>query len=128
MVTSVTNLGRSGLSDWMIQRITGVVLLAYTLFIAAVLFIVAPEFAEWKALFGQTWVKVFSLAAILSVAAHAWIGLWCVSTDYLVTHVLTIKLGPAAGAQANLLRWCFQAASAIVLFTYVVWGIQILWS
>ena len=48
MVTSVTNLGRSGLSDWMIQRITGVILLAYTLFIAAVLFIVAPEFTEWK--------------------------------------------------------------------------------
>lgn len=128
MVTSVTNLGRSGLSDWMIQRVSGVILLAYTIFIAAVVFIGAPDYAEWTALFGQTWVKVFSLAALLSIASHAWIGLWCVSTDYLVTHVLTIKMGPAVGAQANLLRWCFQAVSAIVLFTYVVWGIQILWS
>jgi len=128
MVTSVTNLGRSGLSDWLIQRVTGVILLAYTVFIAAVVFIGSPDYAQWTALFSQTWVKVFSVAALLSIAAHGWIGLWCVSTDYLVSHVLTIKLGPAVGAKANLLRWLFQAASAIVLFTYVVWGIQILWS
>lgn len=127
MVTSVTNFGRSGLSDWLVQRVTGVILLAYTLFIAFVLLFCAPDFAVWKALFDQTWVKVFSLAAVLSVAAHGWIGLWCVSTDYLVPYVLTVKLGPAAGAKANLIRWAFQAASAIVLFTYVVWGIQILW-
>lgn len=127
MVTSVTNFGRSGLSDWLVQRVTGVILLAYTLFIAVVLLMFSPDFAAWTALFEQTWVKVFSLAAILSVAAHAWIGLWCVSTDYLVPYVLTVKLGPAVGAKANLLRWLFQAVSAIVLFTYVVWGIQILW-
>ena len=128
MVTSVTNLGRSGLSDWVMQRVSGVVLLAYTLFIVVVLLGCSPDYAEWRALFDQTWVKVFSLAAILSVAMHAWIGLWCVSTDYLIPYVLTLKLGPAIGAKANLLRWAFQSASAIVLFTYVVWGIQILWS
>lgn len=127
MVTSVTNFGRSGLSDWLVQRITGVILLAYTLFIVGVLFACSPSYLEWTAMFAQTWVKVFSLAAVLSIAAHAWIGLWCVSTDYLVPYVLTVKLGPAVGAKANLLRWAFQAASAIVLFTYVVWGIQILW-
>jgi succinate dehydrogenase membrane anchor subunit len=128
MVTSVTNLGRSGLSDWLIQRVTGVILLAYTVFIGVVLLICAPDFASWSALFDQTWVKVFSLAAVLSVAMHAWIGLWCVSTDYLIPYVLTVKFGPAVGAKADLMRWAFQAASAVVLFTYIVWGIQILWS
>ncbi|WP_339339311.1 succinate dehydrogenase, hydrophobic membrane anchor protein [uncultured Oceanicoccus sp.] len=127
MVTSVTNFGRSGLSDWLMQRVTGVILLAYTILIVAVLLVCSPDYTEWKALFATTWMKTFTLAAILSVASHAWIGLWSVSTDYLVKHVLTIKLGPAIGAQANLLRWLFQAASAVVLFTYVVWGIQILW-
>lgn len=127
MVTSVTNFGRSGLSDWLVQRITGVILLAYTIFIVAVILACSPTYAEWHDLFAQTWVKVFSVAAILSIAAHAWIGLWSVSTDYLVPYVLTLKLGPAVGAKANLLRWAFQAASAVVLFTYVVWGIQILW-
>ena len=127
MVTSVTNFGRSGLSDWVVQRVTGVILLAYTVFIACVVFACSPDYVYWSSLFDQTWVKVFSLATILSVAIHAWIGLWCVSTDYLVPYVLSLKLGPAIGAKANILRWAFQAASAIVLFTYVVWGIQILW-
>jgi succinate dehydrogenase / fumarate reductase membrane anchor subunit len=127
MVTSVTNFGRNGLSDWLIQRVTGVVLLAYTLFIVAVVFS-SPDYAAWTSLFEQTWVKVFSLAALLSIASHAWIGLWCVSTDYLIPYVLTIKFGPAVGGKANIMRWCFQAVTAIVLFTYVVWGIQILWS
>lgn len=126
MVTAVTNFGRNGLADWLAQRITAVILLAYVIFLVIVLG-GGVEYAEWRALFDLTAVKVFSLAAILSIGMHGWIGLWGVSTDYLVPHVLRIKLGDAAAAQANLLRWAFQAASAVVLFTYVVWGIQILW-
>ena len=127
MVTSVTNLGRSGLADWVIQRVTGVILLAYFIFIAVVVFGCGPDYAEWKALFANTCVRIFSLAAILSIGMHAWIGLWSVSTDYLTRYTLTLKLGPAIGDKANMLRWLFQAASAACLFIYVVWGIQILW-
>lgn len=126
MVTAVTNLGRSGLSDWLVQRVTAVILLAYTIFMVLVLS-GGVEYAEWRALFDMTSVKVFSLAAILSIGMHGWIGLWGVSTDYLVEHVLRIKAGDAVASKANILRWLFQAASAVVLFTYVVWGIQILW-
>ena len=126
MVTAVTSLGRSGLSDWLIQRVSALVLLAYVIFLAIVLS-GGVDYAEWRALFDLTCIKVFSLAALLSLAMHAWIGLWSVSTDYLIERVLRIKAGDAAASKANLLRWLFQAASAIVLFTYVVWGIQILW-
>ena len=35
MVTSVTNLSRSGLYDWMAQRVSAVLLAAYTLFLVA---------------------------------------------------------------------------------------------
>jgi len=127
MVTAVTSLGRSGLADWVMQRVTAVVLLTYTLLILFVVFFGNHDYASWKGLFDQTWMKVFSLAAILSIAIHAWIGLWSVSTDYFIERVLTLKVGPAVGRYANVLRWAFQSASAIVLFTYVVWGIQILW-
>ncbi|MDB6062487.1 MAG: succinate dehydrogenase hydrophobic rane anchor protein [Verrucomicrobiaceae bacterium] len=120
MVTAVTNLGRSGLSDWLVQRVTALVLLAYTLFIVGVVFF-GPQlgFAEWKALFTQTWVRIFSMAAILSIAANAWIVLWSLTTDYLTERLM--------GAKATPLRLLAQAFIAIVLFTYVVWGIQILW-
>ncbi|MCR8922906.1 succinate dehydrogenase, hydrophobic membrane anchor protein [Dasania sp. GY-MA-18] len=120
MVTSVTNLGRSGLSDWLIQRVSAVVLLAYVIFLSYVLLACSPDYQEWKALFENTCMRIFSVAALLAIAMHAWIGLWSVSTDYLTERTL--------GGKATLLRLSFQAISAAVLFTYVVWGIQILWS
>jgi succinate dehydrogenase / fumarate reductase membrane anchor subunit len=120
MVTAVTSLGRNGLADWVMQRVTALVLLAYTLFIAGVIFCgPSLDYAEWKALFALTWVRVFSLAALLSIAIHAWIGLWSVSTDYLTERLM--------GPKGNVLRLFFQAFIAIALFTYVVWGIQVLW-
>lgn len=119
MVTAVTSLGRNGLSDWLIQRVTAIILLAYFLFVGAKVLIGGVDYAAWRALFDCTAMKVFTLAAVLSLSMHAWVGLWSVSTDYLTERLM--------GTKGNVLRWLFQAASAIVLFTYVVWGIQILW-
>ena len=121
MVTAVTSFGRNGVSDWLIQRVTAVILLAYTLFIVGVVFFgPSPDFAAWKELFAQTWVRIFSLAALLSTAAHAWIGMWSVSTDYLTERLM--------GNKATVLRLLLQAFVAVALFSYVIWGVQILWS
>lgn len=118
MVTTVTNFGRSGLADWLLQRVTGVILLGYMVFI---LWAVASgvDYSSWKSLFGQTWVRVFSLMALLSLAAHTWIGMWAVLTDYLTERLM--------GTTGNVLRITFQLLIALVLFVYVVWGVQILW-
>lgn len=120
MVTAVTSFGRSGTSDWVAQRVSAVVLLAYTVFIVGFL-VLNPDvqFAQWKALFDQTCVRVFSLLALLATAAHAWIGLWSVTTDYFTVRMM--------GAKGNLIRWAAQAVIGLALFVYVVWGIQILW-
>ena len=118
MVTSVTSLGRSGLYDWLMQRVSAVILLAYFGFIGWVL-LGGVDYASWKELFSQTWMKTFSLMALLSLGAHAWVGLWCVFTDYFTERLM--------GAKANLLRFGAQVISGILMFTYVVWGIQILW-
>jgi succinate dehydrogenase / fumarate reductase, membrane anchor subunit len=113
MVTNITNFGRSGLSDWLMQRITAVILLAYTLFMVG-FFLLNPnlDYATWSALFQCTLMRIFSLLALLSLAAHAWIGLWTVSTDYM---------------KATGVRLVFQAVVALGLFAYVVWGVQVLW-
>jgi succinate dehydrogenase / fumarate reductase membrane anchor subunit len=42
-----------------------------------------------------------------------------VFTDYLTERML--------GAAGNALRLLAEAVSAIIMFTYFVWGIQILW-
>ena len=122
VVKSVTSFGRSGLSDWLVQRVSGVVLLAYFLVVGGYLVCEGStmDYAQWSAFFASTFMRVFSTAAVLSVIAHAWIGLWAVSTDYLTELMM--------GGKGLFLRLAFQAASAVVLFTYLVWGIQILWS
>lgn len=115
MVNSVTNFGRNGLYDWVIQRLSAVILAVYTLFLLG--FVIAtPDmtFAQWHGLFDQTWMKVFSVAAIISICAHAWVGMWTISTDYITG--------------STSLRFIFQLVCAVFLFTYLVWGIDILWS
>ena len=118
MVTAVTSMGRSGLYDWLMQRISAVILLAYFLFVACVL-LGGVDYASWKALYSQTWVRIFSLMALLSLGVHAWVGLWSVLTDYVTERMM--------GTAGNVLRVILQVVCGLTMFTYVVWGIQILW-
>lgn len=120
MVTAVTTLGRNGLGGWLIQRVTGIILAAYTIFIVA--FILSkPElqYDQWRDLFSQLWVRVFSFVTLLSVAAHAWIGLWSILTDYVSDRLL--------GPKALVLRLLALAIYAVVTVAYLAWGIEILW-
>ena len=73
MVTPVTSFSRTGLSDWLIQRVTSVILLAYFLLIAYQL-MGSVDYTSWMRLFEQTWLKVFTLMAALSMAAQSWSG------------------------------------------------------
>lgn len=120
MVTSVTSFGRSGLYDWLIQRVGGVVMAAYTIFLVVYL-VVNPEltFEQWQTLYSQLWMRVFSLATLLSFISHAWIGLWSVVTDYLTTRLM--------GSKATFLRIFAQIILGAVSVTYLVWGIQVIW-
>lgn len=120
MVTAVTSFGRSGLYDWMIQRVSGVAMAAYTIFLVGFI-LTTPDvgYAEWKELYSSLAMRVFSLVTLLSLAAHAWIGLWAVLTDYLTNRMM--------GAKATVLRVLAQMALGMVTVTYVVWGIEILW-
>ncbi|QFU76062.1 succinate dehydrogenase, hydrophobic membrane anchor protein [Halioglobus maricola] len=118
MVRSVTSFGRSGLSDWLVQRVSGVILLAYFICIGCTL-MGGVDYMSWKASFESTGMRVFTLLAILSLAAHAWIGMWAVSTDYMTERMM--------GKNGNFIRVAFQIACSLVIFVYVIWGVQILW-
>lgn len=82
MVTAVTSMGRSGLYDWLMQRVSAVILLAYFLYVVCVV-LGGVDFETWNKLYSQTWMRVFSLLALLSLGVHAWVGLWSVFSDYL---------------------------------------------
>ena len=121
MVTNITSLGRNGVHDWLLQRISAVVLLAYFVFL--VVYVATNtdlSFSQWQNLFSHTWMRVFSLTALLSLCAHAWIGMWTISTDYFTSAVL--------GTAATVIRLGFQLVCLLILISYFVWCVQILWS
>jgi succinate dehydrogenase / fumarate reductase membrane anchor subunit len=65
-------------------------------------------------------MKILSLLAVLSLVAHAWIGMWQVFTDYVTTR----QMGPSASG----LRLVLTSAVIIAVFVYAIWGIQIFWA
>jgi len=120
-VSSVTNFGRSGLSDWLIQRVSAVILLLYIVCHTAII-LSTPEisYAQWRDLFVGTTMRIFSLITLLALCAHAWIGMWTVATDYLTTRMM--------GSKATLVRLVFLVGCIAVLAVYFIWGVIILWS
>lgn len=119
-VKPVTNLGRSGLSDWLIQRVSAVVIALYTLWLIGYLLCHADlTYAQWAGLHQYFPMRLFSLLAVLAIAAHAWIGLWAVLTDYVTVRLM--------GGVATVLRVALQLGMIAVLLAYVVWAVDILW-
>ncbi|MDQ2075429.1 succinate dehydrogenase, hydrophobic membrane anchor protein [Marinimicrobium sp. ABcell2] len=120
MVTTVTSLGRSGVADWLLQRVSALIMLAYTIFLVGYI-LLTPEldYTQWRALFDQLWMRIFSLITLISIVGHAWIGLWIVLTDYLTERVM--------GGKGTVLRLLCQLFLGLVAVTYTLWGIEIIW-
>src|SRR5262245_5682866 len=84
MVDNVLSLTNQGLRDWLVQRVTAILLGIYMLFILGfILFHPQMQFDEWQMLFSHSWVKVFSFLVLFSLILHAWVGMWTVFTDYI---------------------------------------------
>lgn len=112
-MVSVASPNRRGLRDWLIQRITAIVLAIYSVFILGYLIVSAPlNFNAWHALYSHELMRVFTFLVLLSLVYHTWIGLWTILTDYI---------------KCAYLRLCLQAVVIVVLLGYVSWGIDILW-
>jgi succinate dehydrogenase / fumarate reductase membrane anchor subunit len=121
MVANVTSLTRSGLADFLVQRVSAVVMGAYTLCVLG-FFYVTPDVDHvvLRDYFGSFAMQTFSTLTILSTAAHAWIGLWTVGTDYIRPHY--------AGPHATAIRLTFQAGVMAILFFFVVFSLQLFWN
>ena len=120
MVTQVTSMSRNGVSDWIIQRVSAVVLAVYTLFLVGfVLLNPGLEYLAWATLFSSTWMQIFTLLALVSTCAHAWIGMWTIGSDYLQEHLI--------GPHATGIRFLYQVGCILIIISYLLWGINILW-
>jgi succinate dehydrogenase / fumarate reductase membrane anchor subunit len=121
MVTNITSLTRSGLSDFVVQRVTAVIMGMYTLCILG-FFIVTVDVshAQLVGYLGSMPMKIFSTLMIFSTAAHAWIGMWTVGTDYIRGHYF--------GKHATVFRLFYQGGVLVFLFGYIAWALQLFWS
>ncbi|MFL2530773.1 MAG: succinate dehydrogenase, hydrophobic membrane anchor protein [Porticoccaceae bacterium] len=120
MVKSLISIGRSGLSNWLLQRVSALIMSAYLIFMLAYFFVnPSPSYTQWSGLHSSLAMRIFSLVTILSIAAHAWIGVWCVLTDYITVRLI--------GPKATPIRMFLQLAMIAVILFYVVWTLDILW-
>lgn len=113
MVKSVLGVSHAGLRDWVIQRITALILTIG--FIGLFYFFYKhPQmtFYDWQHLFSSISIKVFTLLFMLSFAFHSWIGIWTVITDYVY---------PAG------LRFVLHVIIFLSLLTMCIWTLLMLW-
>lgn len=102
-----------GLRDWLIQRVTAVVMVLYTLGLAAYL-LVQPvvDYNVWSHLFSSNPVRSVTLLLLISVFYHAWIGVRDIVMDYV---------------KPAFIRLFIHVLVILVLLLYVIWSVQILW-
>ncbi|MES2770498.1 MAG: succinate dehydrogenase, hydrophobic membrane anchor protein [Pseudomonadota bacterium] len=113
MVNRVLVGAHYGLKDWIIQRVTAVVMALYTIIFLLTLCLVQPaSFEAWHGIFANGPMKFISFLFFLSLFYHAWIGMRDIWMDYI---------------KADGLRLVLISATAMALLGYAGWAVQILW-
>jgi len=103
-----------GVSDWLVQRVTALLIGAYAIFILIYFFVNKPlYYAQWHELFHHVFMKIFSFLVLISIVWHAWIGLWTVFTDYV---------------KSAAIRLVLEIIVILLLVGYLSWGFEILWT
>ena len=92
MVGSVTNFSRNGLADWLLQRISSLLILSYIIFLLVYFKVYSFSFTSWIHLQSMWGMKAVNILLAASVVVHAWIGLWTVFTDYVNNKTLRLVL------------------------------------
>jgi succinate dehydrogenase / fumarate reductase membrane anchor subunit len=102
-----------GVGGFLMQRLTAIVMAAYTLFLVVVLLVTRDlSYMGWAALFAPLWMKVVTLIALFALLYHAWIGVKDIWMDYV---------------KPTGLRLALQTGTVLWLVFCAVWSVQILW-
>ena len=114
MAVGVSDRGsiRSGLGEWVVQRLTAVYLLVYII-IALIYFTIWPisSYTDWVQLSSNLFYQISTLLFIFSLLAHAWLGLKSVFLDYI---------------KPWRLRFLLQMVLATVLLGIGVWALLVI--
>ncbi|MDO4427422.1 MAG: succinate dehydrogenase, hydrophobic membrane anchor protein [Moraxella sp.] len=109
---SATGLTGSGARDWVMQRISAVILAVYSVVLVGFFLFNQVDYVAWQGFMMSLPMKLFSLLALLSLVAHTWVGMWTVLTDYV---------------KSSGLRLFLQSLIIIASLVYLFWGVMIFW-
>lgn len=114
MVKSVLSVNHRGLRDWIVQRLSAIIMAIYSM--GLVVYLVGHpglSFFQWHDLFSHVSVKIGTLLFLIAVLYHAWIGMWTIWTDYVKCFVV---------------RSILNSVVLLMLAACFFWGLLILWS
>jgi succinate dehydrogenase / fumarate reductase membrane anchor subunit len=101
-----------GLGDWLLQRLTAVVMAGYTLFLVSCVVVGRPSsYPELKLMLGDGFIRIFTMLFFVALLYHAWVGMRDILMDYV---------------KAPGLRLALESAVAVALFFYLIWSAAIL--
>jgi succinate dehydrogenase / fumarate reductase membrane anchor subunit len=113
MVNRIVVGAHYGVKDWLIQRISAIVMAIYAILFGLTMLSSGPlTYTTWKALFSQGWMRVATLFFVLSILLHAWVGVRDVFMDYI---------------KNTGLRLALQVLTVLWLVGCGGWALQILW-
>lgn len=101
-----------GLKDWLLQRITAVIMVIFTLILLVSFLLGDATYDGWAGLFSNQIMKLITFLAILSLLYHAWVGVRDIWMDYI----------KPVGVRLTL-----QVLTALWLIASVGYAAQILW-
>ncbi len=102
-----------GWRDWLVQRVSAVIMALYTLLVLGLLLWHGGlEYAAWKATFANEAFRLATFIVMVAALWHAWVGVRNILMDYVK---------PVG------VRLAMQVAVIALLVAQVGWTIQILW-
>jgi succinate dehydrogenase / fumarate reductase membrane anchor subunit len=103
-----------GTRDWLVQRVTAILMALYTLMLVGML-LATPhlDYESWQMIFKPQWMKLATVLFFAGLYWHAWIGVRNIFMDYVKSSSLRLALHVLA------IAWLTVCAA---------WSLQILWS
>ncbi|MCZ2102993.1 MAG: succinate dehydrogenase, hydrophobic membrane anchor protein [Comamonadaceae bacterium] len=103
-----------GLRDWLVQRLTAIVMALFTL--ALLIQLIASKgpigYDTWAGIFASQWMKSITFATIVALIWHAWVGVQSIWMDYI---------------KPDGLRLIFYLVTVFWLVACGGWAVQVLW-
>ncbi|MDB6097128.1 MAG: sdhD [Francisellaceae bacterium] len=104
-------LNNRGLKYWVIQRLSALFLLVYTLYFVFYFFHYSPvHYNTWHHLFTLPLIRYGNILILIGMLWHAWIGLWTIISDYI---------------KFPKLRLLSQFLVGLALIYYLFWGLEV---